>query len=157
MRSKAFEITFLAGLITLMVGLMSTILYVAVTDEDKLFRWTISSKLYINKNDISPYDMKIDARSIEVFSSEARMDNIQLDRSVVLTGNITEIGTSVGNRPFIGMQIGGVKGIGCFFDNYYTDYLYGNFETGLPISIRCTYKGVVFGNLVFSDCSIIRE
>ena len=151
-----FEVSFVIGIILMLLTICSLILMYAARNEDQLLQWFGAHELFISSGDITEDDFIVNRYNISDFYKEGINEQFPLGQWVILDGEVLECGTSIGDRPYIGLGIGKFQGLGCFFDVEHANYLHDKVKAETKIRIRGQFKGKIYGNLVFSDCSIVK-
>lgn len=151
-----FEVSFVISLVLMLLVICSSILMYAGSNEDRLLQWFGVHELFIRSGDIKKSDFIVNRYNISNFYEEGINEQFPIGQWVILDGKVLECGLSIGDRPYIGLGVGEFQGLGCFFDAEYADYLRHKVKPETNIRIRGRFEGKIYGNLVFSDCSIVK-
>lgn len=153
---NAFELSFIIGLIIMIITLAWAIITYSLTYEKHLLSLFAKSELFINESEITLSDSIVNSKNVRLFYRNGMNEELPYGTIVVLNGKVSAQGLSIGSRPFIGLTISEYNGFGCFFDTEYTSYVLEKIKKGENIRIRGKYRGTMYGNIIFADCSIIK-
>ncbi|MPT35230.1 MAG: hypothetical protein E2604_09090 [Flavobacterium sp.] len=153
---KRFEVSFVIGIVFMLLTIFSLMLMYAARNEDQLLQWFGVNELFISSSDITEDDFIVNGYNISNFYDEGIKEEFPIGQWVILDGEVLQCDLAMGNRPYIGLGIGKYHAFGCFFDVEFTDYLLHKIKPKTKIRIRGQFKGEMYGSLVFSDCSIVK-
>jgi len=146
-----FEVSIIITLVLTLVIFFSSLLTFLVSHENDLLDFFEKQPLFVSNKQVEKSDIMIDHTSVSNFYTDGIMG-----KWVVIDGRVLECGLSIGHRPYLGLGIDKYEALGCFFDVEHSDYILNKIQQGSQIKIRGQFKGKMYGNLIFSNCSIIR-